>query len=96
MKWIEKDKHHHEVNLILLYMFLLRPNFIDDLELHECDQKVNDVKEHKDSTLVTIVENLEQVIDYFDDQDALVNRIWIRVVIGAILAVMVYSLFNIW
>lgn len=95
MERVEKDEHHHEVDLVLLDMLLLRPNFIDDLELHKRDHKVNDVEKYENSTLIAVVENLEEIVDGFDDQNALVDGVWVRVVIGTVLAMMVYSLLDI-
>lgn len=95
MERVEKDEHHHEVDLVLLDMLLLRPNFIDDLELHKRDHKVNDVEKYENSTLIAVVENLEEIVNSFDDQNALVDGVWVRVVIGTVLAMMVYSLLDI-
>jgi len=95
MERVEKDEHHHEVHLVLLDMLLLRPNFIDDLELHKRDHKVNDVEKYENSTLIAVVENLEEIVNSFDDQNALVDGVWVRVVIGTVLAMMVYSLLDI-
>ena len=95
MQRVEKDEHHHEVNLVLLDMLLLGPNLVDDLELHESDHEVNDVEKYEDSALIAVVENLQEVVYGFDDQDALVNGVRVRVVVGAVLAVMVYCLLHI-
>ena len=95
MKRVEKDEHHHEVNLVLLNMLLLRPYLVDDLELHKYDQEVNDVEKYENSTLIAVVEDLEEIVNGFDDQNALVDGVWISVVISPVLVMMVYSLFDI-
>jgi len=76
-------------------MLLLRPNLVDDLELHKYDQEVNDVEKYENSTLIAVVEDLEEIVNGFDDQNALVDGVWISVVISPVLVMMVYSLFDI-
>lgn len=95
MERVEKDEHHHEVNLVLLNMLLLRPNLIDNLELHKGDHEVNDVEKYENSTLITIIENLQKVVYGFYNQNTLVDRVWISVIVGTVLVMMVYGLLHI-
>ena len=77
-----------------MHELLLGPYLINDPELYHDYQKINDIEEDQ-QPFFRAVQKCNEKVNQFDDSNTLIHRIWVSVIVGAILSMEVDALLNI-